>query len=149
MEKEVEVAEVEGEVVKVWEVVQVVEVMGKEEKIKVIESKMVGEEAVVVVAAAVDEMVKVMDGVEEVVVGAVEEAVVMEVEEVEVAAVVVGVEVVEQGVEVGDGEEVVGEAVTRVVVGLGDVEAEENQVFQKPITMVRLKKSVLSMGKGV
>lgn len=149
MEKEVEVAEVEGEVVKVWEVVQVVEVMGKEEKIKVIESKMVGEEAAVVVAAAVDEMVKVMDGVEEVVVGAVEEAVVMEVEEVEVAAVVVGVEVVEQGVEVGDGEEVVGEAVTRVVVGLGDVEAEENQVFQKPITMVRLKKSVLSMGKGV
>lgn len=149
MEKEVEVAKVEGEVVKVWEVVQVVEVMGKEEKIKVIESKMVGEEAVVVVAAAVDEMVKVMDGVEEVVVGAVEEAVVMEVEEVEVAAVVVGVEVVEQGVEVGDGEEVVGEAVTRVVVGLGDVEAEENQVFQKPITMVRLKKSVLSMGKGV
>lgn len=149
MEKEVEVAEVEGEVVKVWEVVQVVEVMGKEEKIKVIESKMVGEEAVVVVAAAVDEMVKVMDGVEEVVVGAVEEAVVREVEEVEVAAVVVGVEVVEQGVEVGDGEEVVGEAVTRVVVGLGDVEAEENQVFQKPITMVRLKKSVLSMGKGV
>ena len=37
----------------------------------------------------------------------------------------------------------------RVVVGLGDVEAKENQVFQILITMVRLKKSALSMGKGV